>query len=153
MQVAVYAILWAAACFVPMDPTFPAVRMRHMMKHCGAKALLLDVASSHSETLQEVISGFEGVVLQASWDGYHLMLAQRKVAGVWVCTPRSAQPAPEDSLDMPAWLLYTSGSTGKPKGVLMSHRAAAGNERELNCLFLVELRAPFCPTTRTYSMV
>ena len=40
--VAVHAAVAACACFVPIDPAFPAARISYILRHCGATILLTD---------------------------------------------------------------------------------------------------------------
>ncbi|MFA0963315.1 amino acid adenylation domain-containing protein [Roseivirga sp. BDSF3-8] len=94
------AIWWAGAVYIPVDPEYPAERIRFILQHSGAELLLLD-KSDHMLPSDKV----------KTWLIDDLMAANKEVA------PYSLSGAD------PAYMLFTSGSTGKPKGVLVPHRA------------------------------
>ncbi|WP_432140281.1 amino acid adenylation domain-containing protein [Streptomyces sp. bgisy084] len=92
----------AGGSYVPLDPSFPGMRMRHVL--ADAQTALVVTDSVHAAALDGV---FEGPLLLT--DG-----PWRHAAGT------GKAPAPADDL---AYTLYTSGSTGRPKGVGVGHRA------------------------------
>ena len=106
MVIGVLAVLKSGAAYVPLDPGFPAERLRFMAEDSGAKVLL---------TQREISKAlFLGLNLE------HILLedAEEQI------TRQSSEPLP--SLAGPsnrAYVLYTSGSTGRPKGVEIEHRS------------------------------
>lgn len=107
--IGVLGTLKAGAAYVPLEPTLPEARLRHVMSdadidlvliqsHLSAKIpltaadiVLLDDAS----TTDEWLAGYDG--------------------------EEDSLPGMAADGEAPAYAIYTSGSTGKPKGVLISH--------------------------------
>ncbi|MFD7654454.1 amino acid adenylation domain-containing protein [Actinosynnema sp. NPDC059797] len=92
---------WRAGCaFCPVDPTYPAERVRTVLDDLGPVAIVAD--------------GPVGGVADAS--------------GVAVLRPDAAGPPVEPVSPDPddvAYVLYTSGTSGRPKGVAVTHRGLA----------------------------
>ncbi|MCD2124706.1 non-ribosomal peptide synthetase [Rhodococcus rhodochrous] len=114
MTVTVMAVAKSGAAHVPVDPTYPADRVRYMLDDSGAT---LGITSS------EFVGGLPD---DAEW----LLLDDPAfAAGV---ESRSAAPITDADrvrpirVHHPAYLIYTSGSTGKPKGVVVTHTGLAG---------------------------
>ncbi|HEX8242041.1 MAG TPA: amino acid adenylation domain-containing protein, partial [Longimicrobium sp.] len=102
--VSLLAVLKAGGCYVPLDPGYPAERLRLMLADSSVRVLL-----SRSELGEVVEAGSLAVV--------HLDQAADALASESVEAPRSGATA--ENL---AYIVYTSGSTGKPKGVMVAHR-------------------------------
>ncbi|BES72570.1 hypothetical protein RE428_35880 [Marinobacter nanhaiticus D15-8W] len=104
MLVALYAVHKTGAAYVPLDPDYPAERVRYMLEDSGAALLL-----THDAALDRLpaVGGVETVNLD------HLNLDDQP------STVPDAFIHPEQL----AYLIYTSGSTGKPKGVAVPHGA------------------------------
>ena len=109
MVVAVLAVLKSGAGYVPLDPSFPAERLAHMIEDSH---LALVISSA---PLTDVHRSARNKTLQL--DGDFAEIAHHP-----------ADALPDDDLSAGpqdiAYVLYTSGSTGKPKGVCVQHRAA-----------------------------
>ncbi|MEX3612468.1 MAG: amino acid adenylation domain-containing protein, partial [Burkholderia gladioli] len=97
--------IWqAGAAYVPLDPAYPADRLRYMLEDSGASAVLSDAA--HLAQVQA--------------------LALAGTLPVWAADapgPSTSAPLPMPQPEDLAYVLYTSGSTGRPKGVRISHGA------------------------------
>ncbi|WP_433766312.1 non-ribosomal peptide synthetase [Pseudomonas putida] len=101
--VALVAILRAGACYVPIDPSYPAERIEHILRDSQARLVL---------TLKARVQD-----LPTDWQANALAIDQ--------ALPVSAlRPEPQVAREQPAYLIYTSGSTGQPKGVVISHANA-----------------------------
>ncbi|SEP81364.1 non-ribosomal peptide synthase domain TIGR01720/amino acid adenylation domain-containing protein [Pseudomonas sp. NFACC02] len=104
MVVALYAVVKAGAAYVPLDPEYPADRLRYMLEDAGIGLLL-----SHDAVIEDlpVIDGLQVLNLD------QLELTQQPVTA----------PVVEIHPEQLAYMIYTSGSTGKPKGAGNTHAA------------------------------
>uniref|UniRef100_UPI0011CA3837 AMP-binding protein n=1 Tax=Vogesella mureinivorans TaxID=657276 RepID=UPI0011CA3837 len=94
LVVGLIATLKAGAAYVPLDPLYPAERLRYMAEDARIALLLTDAAAApliaHANTLDINADSAEAEL-----------------------PPRAPDP------DALAYLIYTSGSTGQPKGVMV----------------------------------
>lgn len=109
MVVGILGILKAGCAYVPLDPTYPADRLAHMLADSAPSALL---TQAH---VQAGLPATPVPVLQI--DTLSAPLAQQP----------ASNPDPA-SLGLTgrhvAYVIYTSGSTGQSKGVMVEHRSA-----------------------------
>jgi amino acid adenylation domain-containing protein len=105
MLVAMLATLKAGCAYVPLDPTHPAQRLRHILGNADVAALITD-------------GTVEAQLLPAGKPAVHLATDAAEIAAAVAAAPQVSITA--DSL---AYVIYTSGSTGLPKGVQITHRA------------------------------
>ena len=105
---AIVGTLAAGAAYVPLDPAFPADRLRFMVEDAELTAIL--TTSALAARSAAVIGAVPAVMLD---DVPARATAAASSPGI---------PLP-GSADAAAYVIYTSGSTGKPKGVCVPHRA------------------------------
>ncbi|MEV6419527.1 amino acid adenylation domain-containing protein [Streptomyces sp. NPDC051662] len=112
--VAMLAVLKTGAAYLPLDPAYPARRLRFMIDDARPRCLVTDAAGADLD-----IDGLPGGV------GV-LVLDDAKTADELVgCSPKP--PTDADRVapllpEHPAYVIYTSGSSGTPKGVVAAHR-------------------------------
>ncbi|KEO82736.1 non-ribosomal peptide synthetase [Tumebacillus flagellatus] len=104
MMVGLYGILKSGAAYVPIDPEYPAERIRYMLEDSGARVLLT------KQGYRELAEGTQTVLFMEQ--------GERDLAHF----PSTLPPRVGTPDDL-AYMIYTSGSTGQPKGVLIQHRA------------------------------
>ncbi|MFG1796632.1 amino acid adenylation domain-containing protein [Nocardia sp. NPDC049149] len=123
--VAVLGVIKSGAAFVPVDPNYPADRIRHMLTDSGC---------------------WIGITVAAHADRLHAAATAGPVTD-WLLLDDPGFAAELDSHDDElvddldrlrtvevadlAYLIYTSGSTGKPKGVAVSHAGLSNFADEL----------------------
>lgn len=98
LLVAIHGILRAGAAYVPIDPAYPAMRIRTIVEESGARFIV--AGTEFAEMADEL--GVDRV--------------EPSIAGA---DPVQPVASPEDL----AYVIYTSGSTGRPKGVMVEHRS------------------------------
>ncbi len=101
--VSLLAVLKSGAAYLPMDPVYPAERLRFMLEDAHVPMIISesDLAAQLPEHNAEVID-YDDVVIQL--DAYG-----------------SENPQTPVKPDHLIYTIYTSGSTGKPKGTLITH--------------------------------
>ena len=103
MVVTLLAVWKAGLAYVPLDRTYPAARLEHIMRDAKLAWLLADAPSGLA------VEGVREIELNRSW---------RAIAEQSSAAPGSCGKAAEL-----AYVIYTSGSTGQPKGVQIAHRS------------------------------
>lgn len=110
--VGILAILRAGSCYLPLDPNYPAERLRFMVEDSGTRLLLTTPASRAN-----CPAGPTVVVL-----------------GETVTTEPGHKPVPVVPGDT-AYVMYTSGSTGQPKGVAIRHSGCVAMLSEMDRIY------------------
>ncbi|MEU1591235.1 amino acid adenylation domain-containing protein, partial [Micromonospora sp. NPDC005710] len=115
LVVALLAVLKAGGAYLPVDPTYPTERVRHLVRD-AAPALVLTTSRTSKMLPPDVPMVMLDDALDESIDA----------------------PLPPATTLLPthaAYVIYTSGSTGLPKGVQVSHGSLAnlctGHQRSL----------------------
>lgn len=103
MMVGTLGILKAGGAYMPLDPKYPAERLRYMLMNGAPRVLLTE------ERWLGELPEFDGatVCLDRDWP---LMMSQSE-----------ENPPLEVRSENLAYVIYTSGSTGRPKGVAIDH--------------------------------
>ena len=99
--IAALGILRSGAAYVPLDATWPELRLRFAIEDAGASALVAQTALLNR--------------LNLTSRGVDPCRDREAIAAV---PPLETSPIEPDSL---AYVIYTSGSTGTPKGVEITH--------------------------------
>ncbi len=108
MVVGLLGVLKAGGGYVPLDPAYPAERLKYVLQDSEPVVLLTQ------KHLRERLGGMDGAVG---------VIDIEEDKGEWSREPESN---PEGSRMGPrpehlAYVIYTSGSTGAPKGVMVEH--------------------------------
>ncbi|WP_084513974.1 MupA/Atu3671 family FMN-dependent luciferase-like monooxygenase, partial [Salipiger mucosus] len=106
LMVGALGILKAGGAYLPLDPAYPADRLRHYIADSGCPVIVTQSA------LRGDLPDHAAELLVIDADP---RLAQAP----------DATPAPASGPEDLAYLIYTSGSTGTPKGVMVEHRNVA----------------------------
>ena len=100
--VAALAVLKAGCAYVPLDPDYPAERLRFMTEDSGVPLVLTEEATADD------VGGVPTLTVDPL-DGPEPSAADAR--------PVEVPVGPDDC----AYVIYTSGSTGRPKGVVVPH--------------------------------
>jgi amino acid adenylation domain-containing protein len=103
MVVGLLGILKAGGGCVPLDPQYPAGRLKFVIEDAGIKALVTQ------QCFVEILPAKQAKVVCLDTD--HERIAQMN----------AENPASRAQPENLAYVIYTSGSTGRPKGVLVEH--------------------------------
>ncbi|GAA3955990.1 amino acid adenylation domain-containing protein [Gordonia caeni] len=117
--IAIWAIVRTGAAYVPVDPTYPADRIAHMLADSGASLVVTSTAAAPNlpGTARPLLLDEPAV--------------SRRLAGLPGTALTDEELPRRIDVDQLAYVIYTSGSTGAPKGVLVPHRGLAAVYDEL----------------------
>ncbi|UFZ03305.1 amino acid adenylation domain-containing protein [Bradyrhizobium ontarionense] len=127
LVVAMLAVLKTGAAYVPLDPNYPAQRLRGMVADADIRKM---IGGTDSHGL-----GIAPIAIPANGGGD---------GPLPIPVPLSA--------DAPAYILFTSGSTGRPKGVIIAHRAAAALVHWASEQFGSDLQRVFAGTSASFDL-
>ena len=111
--VAIWAVAKAGAAFLPIDPSYPAARIAHMLDDSGATRGL--TSSGKRDRLPSSCAW-------TSMDDPEVLARTDELSSEPVSV---AERTAVLRASNPAYMIYTSGSTGTPKGVVVTHTAIA----------------------------
>ncbi|KAA8879752.1 amino acid adenylation domain-containing protein, partial [Nocardia colli] len=117
-----WSVAKSGAAFVPIDPTYPADRIAHMVTDSGSP-VGLTVTSVRGDLPDSV-----------EW----LVLDELDLSGVDAAAITDAERVRPVRPEHPAYVIYTSGSTGVPKGVVVTHAGLANFRDEQNARYDVD---------------
>jgi amino acid adenylation domain-containing protein len=120
LMVAVLGALAAGGAYLPLDPSWPAERLRTMLEDAHAPVVV-----THGPLAAAVPGGAARTVRVDELEGDDLPLSPSEVVPDNLC-----------------YVIYTSGSTGRPKGVAMTHAA-------ITAMLLWQLRTSRAAAGRT----
>ncbi|MFF9077669.1 amino acid adenylation domain-containing protein [Streptomyces sp. NPDC014872] len=112
--VSLLAVVRAGGVYVPVDPEWPAQRLDHVLRDCGARLVIRAGDPAGAQPPAPAVLGLPVLHLDDP-------RVRRETAARPATTPDVSIP-----LDAAAYMIYTSGSTGRPKGVVVTHRGIAG---------------------------
>ncbi|MFJ2485203.1 amino acid adenylation domain-containing protein [Pseudomonas sp. NPDC087639] len=115
--VATLAILYAGGAYLPIEPTQPAERLRHILQRAEASLALTQPA----------------LIDKIEWPAQVTAIGVTDAVTAEVVALRPVELVSSDL----AYVIYTSGSTGQPKGVAIDHRGAVNTLLDINRRFAV----------------
>ncbi|MQY27936.1 non-ribosomal peptide synthetase [Nocardia aurantia] len=124
----VLAVTKAGAAYVPVDPNYPADRVRHMLDDAQCRIGLTITADAERLT---AAGGTEWLLLD---DPELIADLDLRAAGA-ITDAERVRPVRTSDL---AYVIYTSGSTGKPKGVAVTHAGLSNFADELRDRMRIE---------------
>ena len=130
---AIWGVLAAGAAFVPIDPSYPADRIAHMVSDSGATVGITSLA--HRD---EVAAASGTAVRWTVLDDADVRDAIAALSGTAI---DDAERGAGILSGRRAYMIYTSGSTGRPKGVAVSHRGVASLVADLRDRIAVDERS------------
>ncbi|WPO71415.1 non-ribosomal peptide synthetase [Streptomyces sp. KN37] len=125
IPVAALAVQRAGAAYLPVDPDYPAERVRRVLDDAAPALLVTDARTAAAGVLPPT-------------DVPRLVLDDDAYDNAYAGAPLT--PAPLDPAHA-AYVIHTSGSTGTPKGVVVTHAGVAALTRGLVDRFALDAGA------------
>lgn len=115
LVIGLYGILKAGGAYLPIDPSYPAERIRYITEDAACRFILMgpEVKPENIDAKQILISA-----IHQSPNNIHQSLNNSHQS-----PNNNINPSIPINKNQLAYVLYTSGSTGKPKGVMLEHES------------------------------
>ncbi len=124
---AFYGALRAGLVVVPINVTYTAAEVSHILADAGARLVVAGQAyASVLDGMRETLASLEGVVVAGASSPPIGTRTWRQFVGA------AGELRPVDVVDDDLALLpYTSGTTGRPKGAMLTHGNLLANQRQM----------------------
>ncbi len=132
MLVAMLGILKAGGAYLPIDPDYPADRIKYMLQDSNARLLLTS-------------SGLENIV--------DCELDKLIIDEALNCENICFKPLTAANAINLAYIIYTSGSTGKPKGVMIEHNSIINFIKGITDIIDFNASSILCLTSITFDIM
>ncbi|WP_327099555.1 amino acid adenylation domain-containing protein [Nocardia vinacea] len=113
MIAAVWAVAKAGGAYLPVDPSYPVDRVRHMVADSGA---VVGITVAEHADLPDTVD----------WLVFDDPAVLARCAAQSAAAVTDADRRAPLRMSHPAYVIYTSGSTGLPKGVAVTHAGLGG---------------------------
>ncbi|MGA4607264.1 amino acid adenylation domain-containing protein [Pseudoalteromonas maricaloris] len=132
--IAILAIMKSGAAYVPIDPSYPAARIKYMLDDSNVNLILTQTGCRLSIDIEEDVEILEldDEALIRQLDAYPVELPNR---------------LKEHNASNLAYVIYTSGSTGNPKGVMGEHGAMLNRFHWMWNTYPIQSEDIFCSKT------
>jgi amino acid adenylation domain-containing protein len=125
MIIGIMGILKAGSAYLPIDPEYPAERIRYMLSDPNVNILV-----KNSNIIIDLRSRQELFVLNFEHLNFELSIGRPR----WGLSNLDIRISDLNASNL-AYIIYTSGSTGRPKGVMVEHRNVVRLFFNDRCLF------------------
>src|SRR5260221_5437015 len=154
-----FAINGSGAVTVPVYFNESPYRMTYILKHCGAKVVLVVGAAQLRKLLnarkelpelEQILVADGGAEIPSECLRYETLIASAGATDVASYRMRASQVLPGQL----ASLIYTSGTTGEPKGVMLTHNNFCSNVHDVGHDFKLDptndVALSFLPLAHVY---
>ncbi|MEK3804425.1 amino acid adenylation domain-containing protein [Bacillus sp. FSL K6-1234] len=131
MVTSVLGILKAGLAYVPIDPSWPMERIKHIVSSLDVKEIITDL--HYVDDLKEL--SLKTTIVFSDSDSTSLGKGVLFLNDLKQLP--STNPIPVNDSSSNAYVIYTSGSTGKPKGVAVKHKPVINLIEWVNSTFSV----------------
>ncbi|WP_193065048.1 non-ribosomal peptide synthetase [Oceanobacillus oncorhynchi] len=131
MVTSVLGTLKAGLAYVPIEPSWPMERVKHIVNSLGIKEIITDL--QYVDSLNEL--GLKTTIVFSALDS--TSLGNRVISNTELESFPVTNPTPVNNASSNAYVIFTSGSTGQPKGVSVKHKPVVNLIEWVNTTFLV----------------
>jgi len=123
MLFGIWGVLKSGAAYVPIQPDYPAERIKYILQDTGAKAILTNIK-------------YRQKILDASCENkINIETIDEESFKEKLKNESSENPQRRSAPENLSYVIYTSGTTGEPKGAMLEHRGLLNRVYWMNCQY------------------